>query len=107
MVIPSGSNNIGSMASDATVKSRQSPVNTASSKTKNTNDESASKTDNVSISLAGKAMAKVEAILAEAPDVDMNKVAQVRNSIADGSYKINDDLIAAKMLAQDSSLPQA
>ena len=105
MVIPSGTNNIGSMASDATLKSRQSPANTTTSKTSSASDASATKTDNVSISLAGKAMANVEAVLAQAPDVDMNKVAEVRNSIANGSYQINDDLIAAKMLAQDSALP--
>jgi len=60
--------------------------------------------DNVSLSTAGQNLAKLEAELAKAPDVDDAKVAEVRASLANGSYSINADRIAENMLDQDSVL---
>lgn len=65
-----------------------------------TGSDSAS--DNVSLSISGKTLAQVEASLAEAPDIDEAKVAVIKAAIANGSYKVDPDKIAASILAQES-----
>ena len=58
--------------------------------------------DNVSLSPEAKSIGKLESALAEAPDVDSDKVNAVRSTLASGQYQINADTIAAKLIDQDS-----
>lgn len=102
MVIDPG-NNLNS-ANIAAGKARSAPA------TKSTNNTEVSDTppdtsDNVSLSISGMTLAQVEANLANSPDVDAAKVAVIKEAIANGSYKINPDKIAASILAQEGLLP--
>lgn len=58
------------------------------------------------LSLTGDALLlqQAAAAAAAAPDVDMNRVDSVRRELADGSYKIDPEAIAAKLLKTEWEL---
>lgn len=60
-----------------------------------------SKGDNVSLSRQAQAMGRLESALKTSPEVNEAKVAALRQAIADGSYQVNSERIAERMLAQD------
>ena len=62
--------------------------------------ESAVKTDTVVISDAAKRIQEARAQLDEIPDVRENKVAELRNQIQNGTYQMDADKIAAKLLKE-------
>ena len=66
----------------------------------NKSDKAAAKTDTVVISDAAKRIQEVRSQLDEVPDVNEEKVAQLRNEIENGTYKINADQIAGKMIRE-------
>ena len=63
-------------------------------------DKTAAKTDTVVISDAAKRIQEVRSELDEVPDVDEEKVVQLRNEIENGTYEINADKIAGKMIRE-------
>jgi len=67
---------------------------------KNESNKAAAKTDTVVISDAAKRIQEVRSQLDDVPDVNEEKVAQLRNEIENGSYKINADQIAGKMIRE-------
>lgn len=54
---------------------------------------------NIDLTRTSTQLQQLENQLASIPDIDMAKVEAVRQSIADGSFKTNDDAIAEKLLA--------
>jgi len=58
--------------------------------------------DSVSLSAQGQNLAKLEAAIAQSPEVNESKVAQIKAAIDDGSYKVDADSIADKMLKAGS-----
>jgi negative regulator of flagellin synthesis FlgM len=66
----------------------------------NKSDKTAAKTDTVVISDAAKRIQEVRSQLDEVPDVNEEKVAQLRNEIENGTYEINADQIAGKMIRE-------
>ena len=62
--------------------------------------ESAVKTDTVVISDAAKRVHEARRQLDDIPDVREEKVAQLRNQIQSGTYKIDADKIAGKMIKE-------
>ncbi len=66
----------------------------------NKSDKAAAKTDTVVISDAAKRIQEVRSQLDEVPDVNEEKVAQLRNEIENGTYTINADQIAGKMIRE-------
>ena len=66
----------------------------------NKSDQAAAKTDTVVISDAAKRIQEVRSQLDEVPDVNEEKVARLRNEIENGTYEINADKIAGKMLRE-------
>jgi negative regulator of flagellin synthesis FlgM len=66
----------------------------------NKSDKAAAKTDTVVISDAAKRIQEVRSQLDEVPDVNEEKVARLRNEIESGTYEINADKIAGKMLRE-------
>jgi len=66
----------------------------------NQSNKAAAKTDTVVISDAAKRIQEVRSQLDEVPDVNEEKVAQLRNEIENGTYKINADQIAGKMIRE-------
>ena len=66
----------------------------------NKSDKAAVKTDTVVISDAAKRIQEVRGQLDEVPDVDDEKVARLRTEIENGTYEINADKIAGKMIRE-------
>lgn len=66
----------------------------------NKSDKAAAKTDTVVISDAAKRIQEARSQLDEVPDVNEEKVARLRNEIENGTYEINADKIAGKMLRE-------
>ena len=64
----------------------------------NNSNKAAAKTDTVVISDAAKRIQEVRSQLDAVPDVDEEKVAQLKKQIEDGTYEINADKIAGKMI---------
>lgn len=103
MVIEPG-NGINS-SNSAAGKTRQSTARSGA-ETSDASSPAANKhsADSVSLSNKGQSLNRVEAAIANVPDIDSQKVAAIKSSIEDGSYKINASAIAGKLLAQDELL---
>ena len=54
--------------------------------------------DNVSLSDKAKNLKDLEASIKSQPDVDKEKVERIKAAIADGSYSVNSEKVAQKML---------
>lgn len=63
-------------------------------------DKAAAKTDTVVISDAAKRIQEIRNQLDEVPDVREQKVAQLRSQIENGTYEINSDKIAEKIIKE-------
>ena len=72
-------------------------INKAESSEENTS-KAAAKTDTVVISDAAKRIQEARSQLDAVPDVDENKVAQLKKEIEEGTYRRSADEIAAKMI---------
>ncbi|CAB1078693.1 hypothetical protein D1AOALGA4SA_6427 [Olavius algarvensis Delta 1 endosymbiont] len=66
----------------------------------NKSDKAAVKTDTVVISDAAKRIQEARSQLDEVADVDEEKVARLKNEIENGTYQINADKIAGKMIRE-------
>jgi negative regulator of flagellin synthesis FlgM len=66
----------------------------------NKSDKTAAKTDTVVISDAAKRIQEVRSQLDAVPDVDEEKVAQLRKEIEAGTYQRSADDIAGKMIRE-------
>ncbi|WP_185231312.1 flagellar biosynthesis anti-sigma factor FlgM [Teredinibacter franksiae] len=107
MVIePGNSFNANSSTAAGTGKSRHSGPAVPTGKQEKTDAQgsNAHSPDSVSLSSAGQNLAKLEAELAQAPDVDEAKVAEARTALANGSYTVDAETIASKLLDQDALL---
>jgi len=60
-------------------------------------------TDSVSLTDTAARLQKVEASLADLPEVDNDRVATIQRAIADGSYQVDANRIADKMLSFEAS----
>ena len=63
-------------------------------------DKAASKTDTVVISDAAKRIQEIRNQLDAVPDVREEKVAELKNQIENGTYEINADKIAEKIIRE-------
>ncbi|WP_188151710.1 flagellar biosynthesis anti-sigma factor FlgM [Teredinibacter waterburyi] len=102
MVIEPG-NNINTGSNVASAKSR-APTGKAAEDGKPESTRDTQPGDSVSISNTAQTLAKVEASLAQVPDVDEAKVNGIRAAIENGSYSIDYNAIADGMLAHDQLL---
>lgn len=60
--------------------------------------------DTFQLSNTAKALRKADERIANSPDVDAEKVASLKAAIADGSYEINFQNVADKMLSFESQI---
>jgi negative regulator of flagellin synthesis FlgM len=67
---------------------------------KNTNSDSRPE-----ISSKGKEFATAKAAASQAPDVREEKIAELKKRIAEGSYKVNSEAIADKMVEDHLRMP--
>ncbi|WP_370978949.1 flagellar biosynthesis anti-sigma factor FlgM [Agaribacterium sp. ZY112] len=86
-------------------KSRSSGVqrqetNASSSAASSAPKEAKTASDSVTLSNTAQSMSKLEIALAEVPEIDNARVAEIREALQNGQYKIDADAIASKMLEQ-------
>jgi len=60
--------------------------------------------DTVTLTSSVDQMVKLEELLASIPEVDSNRVSQIRASIADGSYQVDPEKIVDKLLQIEQDL---
>jgi negative regulator of flagellin synthesis FlgM len=60
--------------------------------------------DSVSITESGRALAALSQAVQDAPEIDGARVAALKQAITSGSYSIDDEVIAARMLKIDQDL---
>ena len=63
-----------------------------------TADTAASTSDTVSITQSGLLMSKLEELVQRTPVVDQERVAAIKDAIASGTYEIDDQRIADRLL---------
>jgi negative regulator of flagellin synthesis FlgM len=60
--------------------------------------------ENVNLSSQAKDLKQLEQKLGEFPEMDDDRIEQIRNALADGSYRIDAEKLAQKMLEMDKSI---
>lgn len=60
--------------------------------------------ENVNLSNQAKNLKQLEQKLGDYPEMDDNRIEQIRAALADGSYKIDAEKLAQKMLEMDESI---
>lgn len=60
--------------------------------------------ENVSLSSQAKNLKQLEQRLDSYPEVDDDRIEQIKSALADGSYKIDAEKLAQKMLDMDNSI---
>ena len=60
--------------------------------------------EDVSLSRQAKDLKQLEQQLRDYPDVDDERIEKIRQALADGSYKIDAEKLAQKMLEMDESI---
>lgn len=69
---------------------------------KTNNAPTGAESDSVKLSSTGHSLSRLETAVASANEVDTNRVEAIRQAINDGSYSIDADAIATKLLDSDS-----
>lgn len=65
---------------------------------------STTQADSVHITESARSLASLSQTVSDTPDVDVNRVAAVQQSLAAGSYRINPERIADRMLQLERDL---
>ena len=100
MVIdPNNINNSNGVKSKTSTISRPAPDKSNADKA--VAKSTASGADSVSLSSAAQSMSKLEIAIAEVPEINASRVAEIRDALQSGQYRIDANSIASKMLAQD------
>jgi negative regulator of flagellin synthesis FlgM len=60
--------------------------------------------DSVKLTAQAQSLSSLQQKITDSPDTDDNKVASIKAAIDSGTYKINSDRIAGKMLSQENAL---
>ncbi|SDX42480.1 flagellar biosynthesis anti-sigma factor FlgM [Marinobacter mobilis] len=82
--------------SDATAKAPQSPVEQAQAQ--------AARGESVKLSSQAKDLKQLEQRLNSYPETDDDRIEQIKAALADGSYKVDAEKLAQKMLEMDESI---
>jgi len=83
---------------------------TANQGTQNTSGEQnkaqtpAARGENVNLSSQAKNLNQLEQKLGDYPEMDDDRIAQIRSALEDGSYKVDAEKLAQKMLDMDKSI---
>lgn len=64
----------------------------------------AARGENVNLSSQAKNLNQLEQKLGEYPEMDDDRIAQIRSALEDGSYKVDANKLAQKMLDMDKSI---
>ena len=88
-------------ASNAAQNKASSPQTNAQEQARST---ATARGENVNLSQRAKAVKQVEQQLREQPEVDDAKVESIRQSLEDGSFRIDAEKLAQKMLDMDKGI---
>lgn len=86
-------------ASGVAARSASSPSTQAGPAVANANAKGATASGSVAVTVSERARALAQAKLESTSDVDMDKVESVRSAIENGTYQVNPEAIADKLLA--------
>lgn len=89
-----GAATTGRSASSGTPAAKAEGKNTAASAT-------APPSDQVVLSPEAQSLSRLQEAVDSAPDVDSDKVAQIKQAIAEGRFEVNAERLAEAILAQD------
>jgi len=64
----------------------------------------AARGENVNLSSQAKNLNQLEQKLGEYPEMDDDRISQIRSALEDGSYKVDAEKLAQKMLDMDKSI---
>lgn len=99
----SSSNNKNRLT-DSSPKSTTSPVGaTGDSNSTSSSTHGASTTSSVDLSSTGKLMHKLEEKISQSSEVDQQKVAYFQAAIKNGTYQVDSQAVAHKLLDADNS----
>lgn len=62
--------------------------------------------DSLSLTAGAQQMQQIEQAIAETPDVDQQRVDEIRQSLADGSYRVDSQAVASKLARMEWELMQ-
>ncbi|TVP58072.1 MAG: flagellar biosynthesis anti-sigma factor FlgM [Halomonadaceae bacterium] len=62
------------------------------------------KSESVNLSQSGRTLSEAESALSRQPEIDDSKVESIRQALQDGSFKIDAEEVAQKMLDMDNSI---
>lgn len=97
------SNNVNSSTTAGT-RTRSTAETGNNSKAAAANKPAETEKDSVSLSSKAQTMGRLEAKMADTPEVDEAKVAAIKAAISEGRYQVDSQTVAERMLAQDSWL---
>lgn len=79
-------------------RNEASQQGTQKAETTSTPSSTAAESTTVSLSNTAQVLGQLETQLKEQPEVDQTKVDQLKAALSDGSYSVNSDTLAQKML---------
>lgn len=88
----------------ASTQDTQAPGNNAKATTGDKSADRAAGGESVQISSSAIDLQALESRINELPEVDQARVTELRNQIANGSYEVDSQQVAAKILAFESEL---
>lgn len=103
MIIDSNSG-IYSSGGGAKAKSSSAAGTGQDTSSRNTSGSAPTEVRNVSLSTEAQTLNRLESQINASPDIDASRVAEIKQAIADGTFEINAERIAEKLLDQDDLL---
>jgi negative regulator of flagellin synthesis FlgM len=97
-------NDLTSSASHTRQKSTNTAVSSSVDSQATATPSSASAEKNVQLSAQAQTIERLEAKIVSSEGTDTSKIEQIKQQIADGSYEVNSNRIAEKMLSQEAFL---
>lgn len=97
-------NSLGSVGTKTTKGKAASPTPEVKSSTPAKSSTKADAKDQVVLSQEAQTLGRLQAKINSSPDVNLEKVEEIKRAIAEGRFEINADRIAENMLNQDDLL---
>ncbi len=89
-----------------TVQDTNNPATTPAQRDANS-ESGAIAQDSVILTEAASRLQDLQNVVTAAPEVDMQRVDQLRGAIADGSFQVDSNSVAEKLLQFEAALPSA
>ena len=96
-------NSLNPSGGAVSTRSRNTHISSGTAKSQSTPSDAvvSSSKDNVVLSQEAQSLSRLQAKISGSPDVDLDRVAAIKQAIAEGRFEINPERIAENMLKQD------